>query len=208
MKTKNPLSSLFWTSTFVLLFSGVLLTETIGFIRLDYHSFANFISELGAENADHALIINLFGFLPVALSSAIAILCLSVRFNGNTLAKTGLVLWVFGLSFGYLSAFFFPCDYGCPIDGSSRQIIHNLSGLVAYPAGTLGLVLLALGLNQDPTKALSKLVFLVAIVTAIGFVMMLIPEQENLRGFWQRSADYSMFALIVILGWFVPHQSR
>jgi NADH:ubiquinone oxidoreductase subunit 6 (subunit J) len=69
-------------------------------------------------------------------------------------------------------------------------------------------VLLALGLNEDPAKALAKLVFLVAVITAIGFVMMLIPEQENLRGFWQRSADYSMFLLIVILGWFVPQQSR
>lgn len=198
----NPASLLFWASSFVLLISGVLLPEAISFLRPDYSSIANYISELGAKDADYAPLINVFSFLPVTLSSAIAILCLRGRCSGNILAKTGLVLWGIGLSGGYLCAVLFPCDFGCPTEGSSRQLIHNLAGLVAYPVGTIGLLLLAVGLVQNP--AMSKFVVVVAILTAIGFVMMLLPEQADFRGFWQRLADYSMFLLILSLGRILP----
>ncbi len=208
MKTTSTLPSLFGASTFVLLISGVLLPEVISFFRSDYSSIANYISELGAKEADYALVINIFGFLPTALCSAIALMCLWGLPFVNNMAKAGLVLWGIGLSVGYLGAFVFPCDYGCPFEGSSRQLIHNLFGLVAYPVGTLGLLLLAKGLKKNSINVASKLVFMVAILTAIGFVMMLHPEQADIRGFWQRLADYSMFILIVSLGRLMSHPAK
>jgi hypothetical protein len=72
-----PLALLFWTSTVVVILTGVLLPEVIGVLRPDYSSVINYISELGAVDAEYAPLINHFGFLPVAASSAIALLCLA-----------------------------------------------------------------------------------------------------------------------------------
>ena len=52
----------------VLLFlSGVLPPEFIGFLSSDYNSMSHYISELGAVGAEYSIIINYFGFLPIAL---------------------------------------------------------------------------------------------------------------------------------------------
>ena len=201
MKKPSLSFPLFWLAAFVLLVCGVLLPGIIGFLRGDYSWTANYLSELGANDAEYAQVINLFSFLPVAISSAVAILCLRARISGLGLAQTGFVLLCFGLSGGYLSAFFFPCDFGCPVEGSFRQMIHNLSGLLAYPVGALGLILLAVGLDQRTSCGLRATILIVAALTALGFGMMINPEQATLRGFWQRLADFAMFALVVYLGY-------
>lgn len=208
MKNLNLSFSLFWLAAFVLLVCGVLVPGTIGFLRGDYSWTANYISELGVNGAEYAQFINLFGFLPVAISSAVAIFCLRARLSGLGLAQMGFVLLCFGLSGGYLSAVFFPCDFGCPVEGSFRQMIHNLSGMLAYPLGTLGLILLAVGLDQKATYGLRATIFIVAALTALGFGMMINPEQATLRGFWQRLADFAMFALVVYLGYVLPTHKR
>lgn len=181
--------------------SGVILPETIGAMRSDYTSFGNYISELGAKSAHNSKIINWFGFLPVAIATGVLIFSLRSRLKGYAQARLGLVLLFVGISVGYFGAFLFPCDYGCPLEGSPRQMIHNLAGLIEYPAGTVGLVLLGIGLKDRLPQAVRILVFIVAALSAIGFVMMINPDQESLRGFWQRLADYSMFSLILCLGW-------
>jgi len=208
MKKLDQSPLIFWVAAMVLLASGVILPAAIGFMRPDYSWFGNYISELGAKDARFAWIINLFGFLPVAVSSAIAIFCLRTRLLGLQLARAGLVLLFLGLSVGYLWAFLFPCDFGCPIEGSARQMIHNLSGLISYPAGTLGLVMLAVGLDRRVSISVRGIVCAVAALTALGFVMMINPAQSDLRGFWQRLADFSMFALIVYLGFVVPSRAK
>lgn len=197
----SPASSLFPIAALVLLISGVILPETIGAMRSDYTSLGNYISELGAKDAHNSKIINWFGFLPVAIATGVLIFSLRSRLQGFALARLGLMLLFIGISVGYFGAFLFPCDYGCPLEGSPRQMIHNLAGLVEYPAGTLGLVLLGIGLRDRLPQAVRILVLIVAALSAIGFVMMINPDQESLRGFWQRLADYSMFILILFLGW-------
>lgn len=200
MNATNPMPKLFWVAALGLSLSGIVLPEVIGAIRADYSSIANYISELGAVGAENAKIVNLFGFLPVAIFSAIAILCLRARLSGFALAQTGLVLLFIGISVGYTGAFFFPCDYGCPIEGSSRQMMHNLLGLVEYPLGSLGLILLGVGLKGRLSIFSRLIVFAVAVMSVIGFVMMISPDQSAFKGAWQRLADYSMFFLIVYLG--------
>lgn len=79
MMNTRLISHLYWTSILVLFISGVVLPEVISGLRQDYGSTTNFISELGATGADYAFIINHFSFLPVAICSLSAILCLAVR---------------------------------------------------------------------------------------------------------------------------------
>jgi len=205
---KTTASHSFLIAALVLLVSGVILPETIGAMRSDYTSLGNFISELGARGAHNSKIINWFGFLPVAISSGVLIFSLRSQLKGYALARLGLVLLFVGISVGYFGAFLFPCDYGCPLEGSPRQMIHNLAGAIEYPTGTLGLVLLGIGLKDRLPQPIRILVFIVAALSALGFIMMISPDQESLRGFWQRLADYSMFSLILFLGWLLHRKTR
>jgi hypothetical protein len=87
-------------------------------------------------------------------------------------------------------------------------MIHNLSGLLAYPVGTLGLIFIAVGLDRRTSCGLRATILIVAALTALGFAMMINPEQATLRGLWQRLADFAMFALVVYLGYVLPTQKR
>jgi len=197
--TSLPATSvLFWVAIFVLIISGVALPEFISLQRSDYRSVSNYISELGEQGADYAVLINYAGFLPVAASSAVALCCLANRYSAKKLVRIGFGLWIIGLSGGYLSAFLFPCDVGCPIDGGTRQTIHNIAGLVTYPVGVVGLLLIATGLSGHANKAFLAMIVGVALLTATCFTLMALPGQVDFRGLWQRLADYAMFLLILV----------
>jgi hypothetical protein len=208
MMNTRLLSWLYWTSILVLFISGVVLPEVLSGLRQDYKSTANFISELGATGAEYQFIVNHFSFLPIAICSLSAILCLAVRMPATKTIKTGLGFWMIGLRGGYLTAFLFPCDCGCPIEGSTSQMIHNLTVLVVYPVGILGLIVLAIGLKQSNNQLALKGVSIVAVLAAVCFPMMLLPEQADLRGFWQRLADFAMFLLILGLGFLFPQPAE
>lgn len=87
-------ASLFWTTACALLITGVLLTEFISFLRRDYSSASNFISELGAHGADYALLMNHSSYLPVAVSSTIALLCLADLSTAKPRAKVAFEVWI------------------------------------------------------------------------------------------------------------------
>lgn len=86
-------------------------------------------------------------------------------------------------------------------------MIHNLTGLVEYPAGMMGLLLLAVGLKNEAQRAARRLALIIAACIVIGFVMMATPDQAHLRGLWQRLADYSMFLCVAYLGILLPRAS-
>lgn len=65
-------------------------------------------------------------------------------------------------------------------------------------------MLVASGLRGNDNKAIVALSIGVALLMAACFVLMISPEQAELRGFWQRLADYAMFVFIVILRIHVP----
>ena len=100
-----------------------------------------------------------------------------------------------GIPLGYFGAVIFPCDYGCPIEGSRKQNMHNLLGLVQYPLGVIGFVLLAVNLKTRPVWRFAC--GLAAAAMVIGFVMMISPGQASLRGAWQRLGDYTAFLVLV-----------
>ena len=65
----NSKDVLLRTLCLTLFFSSIMLTEFIGFLRSDYNLINHFISELGAAGAEYSIIINYFGFLPIAFSA-------------------------------------------------------------------------------------------------------------------------------------------
>ena len=179
----------------VLLFSGIVLPEILGASRSDYSSFANYLSELGASGTSTQRLTNTLAFPLVGVSCILVIIALWHRLPKLSGLRIGLVCLALGLPAGYFGAAVFPCDYGCPIEGSASQAAHNLLGLVQYPLGVLGFALLAANLKSHPVW---RLVFAFASAAmAIGFVMMLTPEQASLRGLWQRLSDYTAFIVLV-----------
>ena len=143
MSARSVQFSIVVTAAAVLIVSGVALPEWLGATQPGYQLSSNYLSELGAGGVERAGIANYYGFLPVAIASAVLSLSLALRLKGAGLRASGRFLFGAGLCAGYFMAFLFPCDAGCPASGSARQALHNLGGLVEYAAGFTGLVLLA-----------------------------------------------------------------
>ena len=184
----------------VLLFlSGVLLPEFIGFLSSDYNSISNYLSELGAVGAEYSRVVNYFGFLPTAFSVLFITLLLQSNFSNTRLSRAGFLLVGIGYFIGYFGAFIFPCDFGCPSEGSFSQNMHMILGLISYLIVPIGLILLGIGLRKDLMIIHSLASFIATFIFLLGFFMMLNPSQIDLLGFWQRLIDYTVFVLLIFL---------
>ena len=191
-----------------LLISSIILTELIGFLRSDYNLINHFISELGAAGAEYSRIINYFGFVPTAFSALIITLLLRSKFTNTRLSRAGFLLVGSGVFIGYFGAFVFPCDYGCPTEGSFSQNMHNNLGLIYYLIIPVGLFVLGIGLRKEPMIINSSTSFGATFVFLLGFFMMLNPSQIDLLGLWQRLADYTVFVFLIFMSLFVKSESR
>ena len=193
----------------VLLFlSGIFLPELIGFLSSDYNSMSHYISELGAVGAEYSRIINYLGFVPTAFSALIIALLLQSKFSNTRLSRVGFLLVGSGVFIGYFGAFIFPCDYGCPAEGSFSQTMHSYLGLISYLIIPVGLFVLGIGLKKESMILNSLTSFVATFVYLLGFFMMLNPSQIDLLGLWQRLADYTVFVFLMFMSLFVKSESR
>lgn len=182
-----------------LLFFGIVMPGIISLVRGDYNISANYISELGATDAAYSGFVNAALFPLIALCTFLIIVHLWRGLRGHSLAKLGLLAITIGFPLGYISAAIFPCDYGCPIEGSAAQDMHNLTAVISYTIAALGFFLLFLGLKNRVRPRTRLAVLAVAIIMVVGFFMMLSPDQAPYRGLWQRSADYGAFLILIAL---------
>ena len=195
----NSKDVLLRTLCLTLFFSSIMLTEFIGFLRSDYNLINHFISELGAAGAEYSIIINYFGFLPIALSALTITLLLQSKFPNNRLSRAGLLLVGSGVFIGYFGAYIFPCDFGCPAEGSFSQNMHNNLGLIYYLIITVGLFVLGIGLRTEAMIINASISFIATSIFLLGFFMMLNPSQTDLLGLWQRLADYTVVGFLIFM---------
>ena len=113
-----------------------------------------------------------------------------------------------GIFIGYFGAFIFPCDYGCPAEGSFSQTMHSYLGLISYLIIPVGLFVLGIGLKKESMIINSLTSFAATFVFLLGFFMMLNPSQIDLLGLWQRLADYTVFIFLIFMSLFVKGESR
>ena len=201
-------STLLRTMCLTLFLSSIILNELIGFLRSDYNLINHFISELGAAGAEYSRIINYLGFVPTAFSALIIALLLQSKFSNTRLSRVGFLLVGSGVFIGYFGAFIFPCDYGCPAEGSFSQTMHSNLGLISYLIIPVGLFVLGIGLKRESMIINSLTSFAATFVFLLGFFMMLNPSQIDLLGFWQRLADYTTFALLIFLSLNLKEQTK
>ena len=204
----NSKSVLLRTMCLTLFLSSIILNELIGFLRSDYNLINHFISELGAAGAEYSRIINYFGFVPTAFSALIITLLLRSKFTNTRLSRAGFLLVGSGVFIGYFGAFVFPCDYGCPTEGSFSQNMHNNLGLIYYLIIPVGLFILGIGLRKEPMIINPLISFGATFVFLLGFFMMLNPSQIDLLGLWQRLADYTVVVFLIFMSLFVKDESR
>jgi len=179
-------------TVFVLITSGIVLPEIVGYLRDDYRFFSSYLSELGAIGAPFSSFVKFAGFLPVGLASSFLVIVLLQQLPRVSSVRGGLIC-LLGVAVGYFGAVLFPCDYGCPADGGIRQSIHNLAGLIQYAGAIIGLFLIFFGLRSRASRAFSFVTLIAALAVTFGFILMLVPELQQMRGVAQRLADYSIF---------------
>ena len=204
----NSKSVLLRTMCLTLFLSSIILTELIGFLRSDYNLINHFISELGAAGAEYSRIINYLGFVPTAFSALIIALLLQSKFSNTRLSRAGLLLVGSGVFIGYFGAFIFPCDYGCPAEGSFSQNMHNNLSLIYYLIIPVGIFVLGIGLRKEPIIINPSISFGATFIFLLGFFMMLNPSQIDLLGLWQRLADYTVVVFLIFMSLFVKGESR
>jgi hypothetical protein len=176
----------------ILFTSGIVLPEVLGYLADDYSSSSDYLSELGALDAPFTQVINYFGFLPVGLAVTALVAVLWIRLPRQKLVKIGLIC-LLGVAIGYLGAFSFPCDPGCPSTGTYRQSLHNLAGLLQYIGGVGGLFLLYFGLRSTMSGLFPVSTLVAACAVTLGVLLMFNPEFDYVRGATQRLADYAIF---------------
>lgn len=179
--------------------TSILLMEIIGFLRRDYNPLSQYISEMGVVGAQYANIINYFGFLPISICALIMALSLQAKLSTNISSRSGFLLVGLGIFIGYFGAFMFPCDDGCPTQGSFSQTMHNALGLISYMIIPAGLLILGIGLRKGATTLSPLMPVVMAFVYMLGFFMMLSPSQIDLLGFWQRLADYTLILFLIFV---------
>ena len=194
-----------WVVAVAFIGAAIILPQTLGFLWDDYRWTANYLSELGATGAPFSTWTNSFGFLPVALLSLIMILSIIRRWRLRGRGLVGAVLIILGFSMAYLLAIIFPCDFGCPIEGSPSQMIHSLGGAIQYPMAITGFFLLTAYWKSAYPK-LSLATAIAGSAMLIGFAMMIYADTQAFRGAWQRLGDYTV---VIVLSWiFLSGQAR
>ncbi len=168
---------------------GLIVPVTIGFLTPNYNAMQQYISELGAHGAPNASLVNLGIFLPTGIISLIAILWLVTQLPRPQRLPALLLL---GIGLGNIGAALFPCDAGCPAEGSAQQSIHNTIGLAQYLSGGIGL--LWISRRGSPISLYLGIVVLACVFLMGG------PGAE-LRGLWQRVAELCLFGWLPFRTW-------
>ena len=162
-----------------------------GWLRPDYPPLAQYISELGATGAPHAGWVNWAGYLPSGLFFAIALASFWRHWRPRGVQAAGLAL-LFCEPLAWIGSAIFPCDLGCPAQGSLAQNLHNVLALFTYTGTALGVTL----------QRWQRAGWLLLVVLWLGlFVAMLAPELASLRGLMQRLGEALMYGTQAVVGW-------
>ncbi len=175
-----------------------------GALTPGYSAVSQFISELGAIGAPYGEVVSLGTFLPAGVLFVLTCLALTSRVPPTRAVRLGLAL-VSLIGISWIVAAFAPCDAGCPAEGSPRQALHNLSGLLAYSGGGIGFLVVAAALRKaGATATRVALTAGCGVVLLVGLAAMASPELTPVRGALQRVMELTASAWIVAIAWSEP----
>ncbi len=163
---------------------------------------SNFISELGAPGAPYAELMSYGVFVPVGVLWAIAAMSVWRALPPGAIGAAGSIL-LFANAISYAGAGIFPCDAGCPGEGSFDQMMHNLSGALGYFLTPPALALIGAHLIGRGRAAIGALTLAVAALSGLSFIAMASNLEGGTAGLWQRLTDYPLFVWMLIAAFFL-----
>lgn len=163
----------------------------------DYDHMSQFISELGATGAPYGKEVSLFGFIPAGILLtlfAFYAIYLSSRRYKQVIGLIGIGIYGATLCIAAV----YSCDFGCrPEIPSTSQNIHNLSAILGYLSGIMGVFLLASdsSMNEDNKR-------LGLVGRGLGFIavfmFLLLNPEFRFVGIAQRIFELSMYSWVIL----------
>lgn len=179
----------------------VLATLVNAGLRSDYNHVSQFISELGATDTSHAMLMNISGFLPFGLLMiGFGISLFSLMPRGISFRIGSFLIVIFGL--GVTLAGLFSCDTGCPDSGSIENSIHNQVSAVAFFSVILGTGVLSISFKSHAAWKPFWIYSFLTFVASAGFLAAMINsfEASTHNGMWQRLLLLTLFVWFGVLG--------
>ena len=188
-------------------FARLLLVTTIvyviGFyfigsaVKPGYSQLSNFVSEYNATGTPWAGTLTYAGFLATAvlLSAFLASAASLAQVSG--MSRLGFwLLWSVPAS--YALAGIAPCDAGCPVEGSTSQVLHNAFSVIFYLGMGAGIALVSLAPGFNAFRLRRTFMLLTGVAFPIVFVLMVQPDLAPWRGLLQRLLDVALAMSLVL----------
>ncbi|MEO0345709.1 MAG: DUF998 domain-containing protein [Pseudomonadota bacterium] len=169
-------------------------------IKPAYSQLSNFVSEYNATGTPWAETLTYSGFVATTVLLAGFLVAAAPIIQISGASRVGFwLLW--SLPFSYLIGAIAPCDAGCPVEGSTSQLLHNALAIPAYFGMGAGVALLSLAPGLASYKLRRSFMLLTGIAFPVVFVAMVQPDFSPWRGLLQRSLDVAMAISLVIASW-------
>ena len=169
-------------------------------IKPDYSQLSNFVNEYNATGTAWAGTLTYAGFLATSILLSAFLVSATPLVQVSGASRLGFwLLWSLPASF--FLALFAPCDAGCPIEGSTSQLMHNLYAIVTYFGMGIGIALISLAPRFNAFKLRRTFILLVGIAFPVVFGTMIHPDLAPWRGLLQRSLDVALAVSLFMIAW-------
>lgn len=179
-----------FVSVLLVLF-GIVAPEIFGALTTGYDPRSNFLSELGATGAPYAALVSYGVFVPIGLLWAVAAVLIWRSLPAGLPGVIGAAL-LFANAVSYVGAGVFPCDAGCPGEGSFNQFMHNISGAIGYFLTPPALALIGVHLLGKGRAGFGAVTLAIAAASGLSFATMISDLDGEAAGTWQRLTDYPL----------------
>jgi hypothetical protein len=188
--------------TRLLLAASVLYVAGFYFIgaavKPGYSQLSNFVSEYNATGTPWAESLTYAGFVATAVLLSCFLVAAAPLVQVSGVSRLGFwLLW--SLPFSYLLGAIAPCDAGCPLDGSTSQLLHNAFSVLAYFGMGISLALVSFARGFRPFKLRRTFMLLTGMAFPAVFIAMIQTDFAPWRGLLQRSLDVAMAASLVLV---------
>jgi hypothetical protein len=169
-------------------------------LKPGYSQLSNFVSEYNATGTAWAGTLTYTGFLATSILLSAFLVSATPLVQVSGVSRLGFwLLWSLPASF--FLALFAPCDAGCPIEGSTSQLMHNLYAIVTYFGMGFGIAFISLAPGFSEFKLRRTFMLLVGIAFPVVFIAMVQPEVAQWRGLLQRSLDIALAVSLILIAW-------
>lgn len=176
-------------------------------IKPGYSQISNFVSEYNATGTPWAQTLTYAGFAATTAILAAFLVTASPLLKVSGPSRLGAwLLWSVPAS--YFLAVIAPCDAGCPLEGSTSQIAHNLLAIVTYFGMGVSIFLISLASEFDKFKLRRGFLLGTGIAFPVVFFLMVQSELAAWGGLLQRLLDLGMAISLALVVWTLAPTGR